>query len=248
MTWLTLRLLRPYLIAAGTLTAAATAFLLHAAGVVQRQLDADGTPDCHDPNVCYPYGEALNAVLGIQLVAAFVPPLLGLILGVAVFAPEREQGTLAFALTQSVPRHRWVRTKLAWALAAGLVCAVPVAVLHRSTGTRYTALASDTYELLQLLHLDNAGFMVAQTVLLVALGGVLGLTTGRTLPTLVLTAVAGPFAFLAAAAVAVLLSYPLRPLLEGAGSSSVDPFAYLVSAVVGAGVLALLLLAPRLAR
>lgn len=238
MTWLTLRLLRPYLIAALTLTAAATAYLLHAAGVVQRQLDAVGMPDCRDPNLCYPHDGALNAVLGMELIAAFLPPLLGLILGVAVFAPEREQGTVDFALTQSVPRTRWVRTKLGWALAAGLVCAVPVAAVHRFSSVRYTVLANDTYELLQVFHLENVGFMVAQTVLLVALGGVLGLSTGRTLPTLLLTAVTGPFAFMAAAAVAVMLAYPLQPV----------PFPYLVSAVVGLVVLGLVLLAPRVAR
>jgi hypothetical protein len=248
MTWLTLRLLRPYLIAAGTLTLAATAYLWHAAGVVHRQLAAAGTPGCHDPNLCYPYDEALNAVLGMELIAAFVPPLLGLILGVAVFAPDREQGTVDFVLTQSVPRNRWVRTKLVGALAAGLVCVLPVAAVHRLSSVRYTALADDTYELLQLLHLNNAAFMVAQTMLLVALGGVLGLSTGRTLPTLVLTAVTGPFAFMAAAAVAVMLSYPLRPLLEGAGGSSMDPFAFMVSGVVGLGVLGAVLLAPRVAR
>jgi hypothetical protein len=247
MTWLTLRLLRPYLMATVTVTAAATGYLWYAAGVVRRQLAADGVPNCLDPTICYPYGEALNAVLGMELIAAFVPPLLGLILGVAVFAPDREQGTVAFTLTQSVPHDRWVRTKLSWALAAGLICSATVAVTHRTIGTRYTVLANDTYELLQLLHLNNAGFMMAQTVLLVALGAVLGLTTGRTLPTLVLTAIAGPFAFMAAAAVAVMLSYPLRPLLEGAGGSSVDPLAYLVSAVVGVGVLAVVLLAPRMA-
>jgi ABC-type transport system involved in multi-copper enzyme maturation permease subunit len=247
MTWLALRLLRPYLIAAASVTAAATAYVRHAAGVVQHQLDRSGTPGCADPNVCYPHGAALDAVLGMELCAAFVPALLGLILGVALFAREREDDTIAFALTQSISRRRWVLTKFGWALAAGAVCSAAVAVTHRLVAMRYTALASDTYEMLQLLHLNNIAYMMAQTLIVIALGGALGLSTGRTLRTLVLTVIGGPFAVMIAAGVAVMLSYPLL-VMTGASGDSLDPLAYLISAVGGAGVIALVLLAPRIGR
>jgi hypothetical protein len=258
MTWLALRLLRPYLLVAATVAAAATAYVLHAAGVVQRQLDGAGVPDCLDPNLCYPNGGALNAVLGMELVAAFVPPLLGLILGVALFAREREEDTIAFVLTQSVPRERWVLTKLGCALAAGIACAGSVATAHRLVGIRYTVLANDTYELLQLLHLNNVAYMVGQTAVLIALAGVLGLVTGRTLPTLVLSVIGGPFVMMAAGGIAVLLFYPLGVLTGGTDPAddstpgtfaddmtAMDPFAYLAGAVLGAGVVALALLARR---
>jgi hypothetical protein len=246
MTWLALRLLRPYLVVAASIAAATTAYIFHAVAVVQLQLDRSGRPGCVDPNDCYPHGSALHAVLGLELCAAFVPPLLGLILGVPLFAREREDDTIAFVLTQSVSRRRWILTKFGWALAAGLTCSAAVAVTYRLVATRYTALASDTYELLQLLHLNNAAYMIAQTAVLVALAGVLGLRTGRTLRTLALSVVAGPFAVMLAAGLAIPLTYPLRSIPAPAGDLFVtDPFAYLTSAVAGVGVLVLVLLTAR---
>jgi ABC-type transport system involved in multi-copper enzyme maturation permease subunit len=258
MTWLALRLLRPYLMVTAAVAAAATAYTFHGASVVQRQLNEAGVPDCLDPNVCYPHGAALNAVLGMELVAAFVPALLGLILGVALFAREREEDTVAFVLTQSISRRRWVLTKFGWALAAGLASSASVALAHRLVATRYTVLASDTYELLQLLHLNNIAYMVAQTAVVIVLGGVLGLSTGRTLRTLVLSVVGGPFVFMIVAGVAVALSYPLVLLTGGPDTAldggaggftddlyTLDPLAYLVSAVAALGVLAAVLMAPR---
>jgi ABC-type transport system involved in multi-copper enzyme maturation permease subunit len=254
MTWLALRLLRPYLIVAASVAALATACTLYGAAVVQQQLNSNGLPGCLDPNVCYPHGAALDAVFGMELSAAFVPPLLGLILGVALFARERDEDTIAFALTQSISRRRWVLTKFGWALGAGLACSTTVALAHRLVATRYTVLASDTYEMLQLLHLNNVAYMVAQTAVLTALAGVLGLSTGSTLRTLVLSVVAGPFAFMAAAGVAVALFYLLAPMVPSGGGTAgdftddlftMDPLAYLISAVAGVGVVTLVLLAPR---
>ena len=250
MTWLALRLLRPYLIVAATVTAAATGYVRYGTTVVQQQLDLARTPDCTDPNVCYPSGSALDAVLGMELVAAFVPPLLGLILGVALFAREREDDTIAFALTQSTSRGHWVLTKFGCALTAGLACGGMVALTHRLVATRYTALASDTYEMLQLLHLDNAAYMVAQTLVVIALAGVLGLSTGKVLRTLVLTTVCGPLAVLIGDGVAVLLWSVLGLLIgpprPAAGDLFVlDPLAYLAAAVLLGGVVTLVLLGRR---
>ncbi len=91
--------------------------------------------------------------------------------------------------------------------------------------------------------------MVAQTLVLIALGGAVGLSVGRTLRTLVLTVVAGPFALMAAAGVAVMLSYPLRYVSAPAGDLYLlDPLAYLIGGVAGAGAIALVLLAPRIGR
>ena len=44
MTWLALRLLRPYLMVAGLIAAAATGYLLFAAGVIQRSIQSAASP------------------------------------------------------------------------------------------------------------------------------------------------------------------------------------------------------------
>ena len=259
MTWLALRLLRPSLTVAVALAATATAYIFYAAGIVQDQLNAAGVPDCLDPNGCYPSGAAMNAVLGMELIAAFVPALLGLILGVPLFAREREEDTIAFALTQSSSRRRWVLTKLSCALAAGLICSAAVATTHRLVGTRYTVLANDTYEGLQLLHLNHIGFMVMLTVTLTALAGVLGLSTGRALRTLVLSVVGGPFAVAAAGGAAALLLIPVGLLTGDPGPtpsqgtpddltrdiSFMDGFGYLMTGGLVGLVALLMLLGPR---
>lgn len=252
MTWLALRLLRPFLITAAALAAAATAVTLHGAAVVRAR-----SGDCVDPNLCYPHGPALDAVLRMELVAACVPPLVGLILGVALFARDRENDTVAFVLTQSISRRRWVSTMFGWALGGGLACTSLVAVTHRLVATRYTVLANDTYEGLQLLHLNNIAFMLAWTALPIALGGVIGLAHGRVLPTLVLTVLSTPLALLSTACVAGLLLSGVTLVLgstdEPPGSFvddlyTLDPLAYLTGAVAAVAVLGLVLWAPRLAR
>ncbi|MEU4217455.1 ABC transporter permease [Actinoplanes sp. NPDC026623] len=258
MSWLALRLLRPYLITAAALTAAATAYLWYATSTVQDQLDGAGTPNCLDPNVCYPHGAAMDAVLGIELIAAFLPATLGLILGVALFAPEREDDTIAYILTQSVARRRWVLTKLCYAVGAGLTLSLIVAVPFRVVGTRYTVLANDTYEMLQLLHFNSISFMAGQTAALTALGGVLGLAHGRTLRTLALTVVTGPIVVYLGGGLGVLLGAPLVSLAGGfdtttapatdfsADISMFDTIGYLMAAGLGLAVLAMGYLATRI--
>jgi len=252
MTWLALRLLRPYLMVAGLIAAAATGYLLFAAGVIQRYLDDAGVPDCRDPNLCWPGGDAMQAIFGIQLVAAFVPPLIGLVLGVALFAREREEDTAAFALTQSTPRGRWVLIKLGWALAAGVTGTAVVAVTHRLFTAPYTVIANDNYELIELLHLNHPGYMTAQTATLIAIAALAGLRTGRTLPTLVLTAVAWPVTLISAFIGVNLLAAPIVALTgdappAGGGSFAndyalADTFGWAGTAVLALAVLGLVLL------
>ncbi len=47
----------------------------------------------------------------LHLPMMLVPPMIGVIVGASLFAPERERGTQVFALTQSVGRTRWYLTK-----------------------------------------------------------------------------------------------------------------------------------------
>jgi ABC-type transport system involved in multi-copper enzyme maturation permease subunit len=213
MNWLTLRLLRPYLIVAATLSAVSTAFVLVGARVIRQQVDTHGivVPDyasnrtgaCEKLVSCLPAGTATNAAQAIGLVAVLVPLLVGLILGVPLFAREREESTDAFILTQSVPRLRWLSTKLLWALPAGALCTAAVAVAFRLAAARYTLIASDP--LLGEFHNSNIGFMVMLTVFITALAGVLGLAGGRTWRTLGLTVVAWPVALIVAKVGGLLL-------------------------------------------
>jgi hypothetical protein len=217
MNWLALRLLRPYLIVAAVLSAASTAFVLLGARAIGRQVDAHGmvvddyAPDrtglCETGLSCLPAGTATDLGQAIVLIAAFVPLLIGLILGVPLFAREREESTDAFVLTQSIPPMRWLSTKLFWALSAGAVCTAAVAVSFRRAAAGYTLVLDDVgYTLLGEVHKYNVTFMVMQAVFITALAGVIGLAGGRTLRTLVLSVLAWPVVLVVAQIGGLLLA------------------------------------------
>ncbi|MER7277108.1 ATP-binding cassette domain-containing protein [Dactylosporangium sp. NPDC000244] len=254
VTWLAWRTSRPYVLIGAGVVALSTVVLVLAAATVQAQLNTDGRPDCVNPNHCYPHGDALDAVLAMQLVAAFVPTLLGLLLGVPLFAPERADDTVAFALTQSVSRGRWALTKFAVAVSAGALGTLIIGLVFRLQSARYTLLANDTYELLELLHLNHPGFMVMRAVLTLAVAALLGLTTGSTLRTAVLSVVLWPFGLIASYGGPALL-----PFARGGGPGPdlspdddrywlrdigfADPFAWTSAAMTVVYVVLLMLLA-----
>jgi hypothetical protein len=231
MNWLALRLLRPYLIVAASLSAVSTAIVLIGSRTIQEQVAANGivvenyAPDrtglCEEFVSCLPAGTATNLAQVIILVATFVPLLIGLILGVPLFAREREESTDAFVLTQSVPRSRWMFTKLRWALTAGAICTAAVAVAFRLAAARYTLIVNDAaYALLRELHQNSIGFMVMQTVFVTALAGVLGLATGRTSRTLVATVLAWPAALIVAQIGGLMLGLTVYVLTSWSASLS----------------------------
>ncbi|MFG1921891.1 hypothetical protein [Cryptosporangium sp. NPDC048952] len=154
-----LRSLRVPLTLATLVAAVSTTYVVFASVLVQRQLDADGVPGCLDPNVCYPHGAAMDAVFGMELNAAITPALIGVILGVGLFRRASALGV---------------------ALSAGVVLTGMVATVHRLVGARYTVLANDTYEGVQLLHLNHPMFMIMVTLVVAALGARLGRTPGPT--------------------------------------------------------------------
>ena len=206
---LALRLLRPYLLVAAVLSALATAFVLVAARVVGQQAGAHGivvedyAPDrtgvCEAGVSCLPTGLATTLTQAITLVAVFVPPLIGLILGVPLFAREREESTDAFVLTQSVSRSRWFLTKLLWALAGGALCAAATAVAFCLTAARYALIVDGPgFSWLRIAHGTSIPLMVTQTVFLTAMAGVLGLAGGRTLRTVAIAVAAWPVVIVAA--------------------------------------------------
>jgi ABC-type transport system involved in multi-copper enzyme maturation permease subunit len=231
MNWLALRLLRPYLIVAAMLSAVSTAVVLVGSRIIREQVEAFGivvenyAPDrtglCEKFVSCLPAGTATNLAQVVILVATFVPLLVGLILGVPLFAREREESTDAFVLTQSVPRLRWMFTKLLWAVTAGAICTAAVAVAFRLAAARYTLIVEDAaYALLRELHQNSIGFMVMQTVFITALAGVLGLAVGRTLRTLVVTVLAWPAALVVAQIGGLLLALGVYLLTSWSASLS----------------------------
>ncbi|WP_433061813.1 hypothetical protein [Dactylosporangium sp. CS-033363] len=251
MIWLAVRLLRPWLLTAAALTALSTVALVAGAAAVQHSLDVLGLPGCVNPNRCYSSG---GAILVMELVAAFVPSVLGLLLGIPLFAPE--QGD--FVHTQSVSPRAWAARKFTVAVVAGAALSSVLASVYRLLSARYTLLANDTYELLDLLHLNNVGFMVMRTVLLLTIAALLGLLGSSTLRTAVLSVCLWPFALIAMYGGPALL--PLGLLGPSAPSpyspdddrywtadvGFADPFAW-TSAAMTVGYVLLLVLAGRAA-
>ncbi|GID28989.1 hypothetical protein [Paractinoplanes brasiliensis] len=209
MNWLVLRLMRPYLIVAAALSAVSTTFVLIGARVIGQQAEAYGivveayAPDrtglCEVAVSCLPAGAATNLAQAVVLVATFVPLLIGLILGVPLFAREREDATDVFVLTQSAPRRRWLSVKLFWALTGSAICTAAVAVSFRLAAARYTLVLDELgYALLREVHKNSIAFMVMQAVFMTALAGVVGLITGWTQRTLVTSVLLWPVALVVA--------------------------------------------------
>lgn len=264
MNWLALRLLRPYLMVAAALSVVSAAFVLAGTHIIRQQADAHGivigdyaadrTGLCEPLVSCLPAGPATNLAQAIALVAAFVPLLIGLILGVPLFAREREESTDDFLLTQSVPRLRWLFTKLAWALTAGAIGAATVAVPFRLAAARYTLIVDDAgYGLLRELHKNNIAFMVMQAVFITALAGIIGLAVGRTLRTLAITVAAWPVALIAAqlgglliGLLAAVLTSWSKPLSLMFGTLTEDEAATLAALALAAGTAVTVLLGRRI--
>ncbi len=263
MNWLALRVLRPYLIVAAVLSAVSATFVLIGARVIRHQVDAHGlrvenyAPDrtglCETAVSCLPTGAATNLAQAIALVAAFVPALIGLVLGVPLFAREREESTDAFVLTQSVPRLRWLSTKLLWAMTAGAICTAAVAVPFRLTAARYTMIIEDLgYALLREIHQNNIVFMVMQTVFIAALAGIIGLAGGRTLRTLIVSVLAWPVALIAAqigglllGVLTLLLTSWSQPLAMVFGTLDEDETATFAALALAAGTVVAVLIGRR---
>lgn len=185
------RALLPPLGTAAVVVGGSVAVVLAGAASVQRQLDERGVPGCVNPNVCWPTGGAMDAILAMELVAAFVPVLLGLLLGVPVGTGGRR-----------VP----VTTGLAVAMAAGALGTGLVAVVYRTVAARYTLIANDRYELLEVLHLNHVGLMVTRTLFTIAVAALLGLATRSVVRTTALSLGAWPFGVVATFAGVALLS------------------------------------------
>ncbi|MFF4326253.1 ABC transporter permease [Streptomyces sp. NPDC001591] len=122
LAWLLVRQHRAALILCAAVTVLGSAWMLYQRAAVLDTLHSAGWP-ARSPDSLAP--EAVNRVredldsFGRNL--GFLPLLLGVFLGAPLLAAEREQGTARLVTTQSVPRGRWLRWKLCFALALAML-------------------------------------------------------------------------------------------------------------------------------
>ncbi|MEV5707906.1 hypothetical protein [Actinoallomurus sp. NPDC052274] len=114
-----------------------------------------------------------------------VPILLGVFWGAPLVAGEYEQGTQQFVWTQSIPRRRWLLTKIGWALSAAAVWGSVVAASVTWWSRTENALNHHRFDPFKF---DVQGVVpVAYAVFAVALGIAAGAVLRRTLPALGVT-------------------------------------------------------------
>jgi len=167
---------RPHLIAAAAVSAVSALFVVLGARAIGQQVAARGiviedyAPDrtglCQELVSCLPEGTATNLARAIVLVAAFVPLLIGLILGAPLSRRGREEPAAL----------RRLDLKIGWALVVGALGTAAVAVAFRLTAARYTLVLDDPAAgLLREVHQNSIALMVTQTVFVIVLAGTLGL-------------------------------------------------------------------------
>lgn len=121
-------------------------------------------------------------IVDLVLATAVVPLLFGLFWGTPLVSKEMEDGTHAFAWTQSITRRRWLSSNVLWALAAAVVWGAVMSALvywwrypGNALGSRFGAF-------------DVQGLVpIAYSVFAVALGIAAGSLLRRLLPALAIT-------------------------------------------------------------
>jgi hypothetical protein len=135
MIWVAWRQQRAQLLLSGALIAAVAAVMVYFRFAAVDYLHARGLDGCRmvDPGRCTPpamsaFAEAFGAYTSaLPMVLLCLPVLVGMFAGAPLFAREFEQGTHVFALSQSVPRGRWLWMKL-------LVSGAPVVLAMLALG------------------------------------------------------------------------------------------------------------------
>lgn len=142
---------------------------------------------------------AESSLTAISLVAAILPLVLGVFVGVTVFARDIERGTHVLGLSQSVSRTRWYWSRV-------LVVFVPVTIAGVVLGsvlewTRSVSMASPSFgyvrnsfgghSLLMFPLFQSTGIVVgAYTLLALILGSAIALLLRNTLGSMVVTLIA----------------------------------------------------------
>ena len=235
MNLLLWRLHRNQVLFAAAALAALTVVLLVTGTVMAHDYDT-ALADCRATQSCADLGSRLfrgdGMIIDLVDLTAVVPLLFGLFWGAPLLAKELEDGTHNLAWTQGVPRRRWLRSTVGWALLAAATWGGAIAVLV--SWWRYPENALDS----RFAAFDIQGVVpVAYALFAVALGIAIGSVVRRVLPALAVTIAA----FLA---VRVPIAVHLRPHLlaplrttSALGSADVSP--------AGAWVLSQSLVGPK---
>jgi hypothetical protein len=119
----------------------------------------------------------------LDLLAEIAPALLGAFWGAPLIARELETGTFRLAWTQSVPRSRWLLTKLA---VGALATAATAGALTLTVTWWYRALDTATVDRYAVF--DRRGLVpVAYALFAFAIGALLGAVVRRTVPAMAAT-------------------------------------------------------------
>ncbi|MFI6332982.1 hypothetical protein ACIBBG_32340 [Micromonospora chersina] len=121
-----------------------------------------------------------------QLVAILIPPLVGIFLGVSLFAPEIEHNTHVLVLTQSVSRLRWFFVKIAYAAVAAVAAGGLQSIAFDWSWSQYIAALDQSW--VDPMTLGARGVdPAAYTLLATVAGAAAGLLIRRTLSAVAIT-------------------------------------------------------------
>lgn len=218
LAWLLARQHRTAVITCAVLTVVGAAWILYERSAMLDALHATGRPvassHTNDPAV---HDRAADALSSFGDTLAFLPVLFGVLLGAPLISADREHGTARLVTTQSVPRGRWLRWKLCFALA---LAAVPTAVLS----LLYSWWLESAGPLAPRNWLSGPEFettgpvLVASALFCTALGIAIGAAARRSLPAMVATFLTAYTALLAAGPLRERLATP-RTLAYPLGSA-----------------------------
>jgi hypothetical protein len=142
-------------------------------------------PTCQNGlNVFFTRYQQYNQMRSAAPFLNLFPALAGILIGVPLLAREFEQGTQRLAWTQSVPRMRWLRSKLALLL----LLAVALSAVLTGVMTWWNAPWVTLFGHFDLPSYDFEGVVpLAYALLAVALGASLGAVLRRSIPAVACT-------------------------------------------------------------
>ncbi|MFJ6722897.1 ABC transporter permease [Streptomyces sp. NPDC091259] len=130
LLWLMVRVHRIALLTCLAVAVLGAAWIVYQRGAMLDTLHAAGWPgkpaDTLDGEVANRVTNRFNSYANTL---AFLPTVLGVVLGASLIASDLEHGTARLVTTQSVSRDRWLRAKLGFALTVVTVTTVPLSLL-----------------------------------------------------------------------------------------------------------------------
>ncbi|WP_411104042.1 ABC transporter permease [Streptomyces sp. cmx-4-9] len=131
MAWLLTRRHRAALLACAAATVLGAAWIVYQRGAMLDALHAAGWPGTPAASVDPGLQNRISNDLGSAgSLLGFLPLLLGVFFGAPLLASDQENGTAHLVTTQSVPRRRWLRWKLGFALTVVAVTTGTLSLLY----------------------------------------------------------------------------------------------------------------------